>query len=271
MKKLSKKVIIFSSIAIGFATLMNAPFIWMILTSFKPASEVFSTILPSQYKFSNYEMAWTSVPMGRYIFNSLFMALTHSISHIILGSIAAFAFAKMRWKGRNLAFVIFLSAMMIPGEVTLIPNFITITKLGWVDTYQALVAPTFSSIFAIFLLRQFFMTIPRDLDDAAVIDGCGKLRYLFQIVMPLSKPALLTVGLFSFVASWNELLWPLVITNAEHMRVVQVGIAAFQSKFGVDYSLVMAGTTIVTLPIIILFFFVQRQFIEGISMSGLKG
>lgn len=271
MTKISQKTVLFSAVAIGLTTLMNAPFIWMILTSLKPSNEVFTTILPSQYRFSNYELAWTSVPMGRYIFNSLFMALTHAVSHMILGSIAAFAFAKMRWRGKNIAFVIFLSAMMIPSEVTLIPNFITITKLGWVDTYKALIAPTFSSIFAIFLLRQFFMTIPRDLDDAAVIDGCSKLRYLFQIVMPLSRPALLTVGLFSFLASWNELLWPLVVTNSENMRVVQVGIAAFQSKFGIDYSLVMAGTTIVTLPIVILFFFVQRQFIEGISMSGLKG
>lgn len=271
MKRLSAKKLLFPAIAIIFATLMNAPFIWMLLTSFKPPNEVFTTILPSEYRFSNYELAWTAVPMARYILNSLFMALTHACSHIILGSIAAFAFAKMRWKGRNIAFVVFLSALMIPNEVTLIPNFITITKLDWVDTYQALITPTFSSIFAVFLLRQFFLTIPRDLDDAAVIDGCGKLRYLFQIVMPLSKPALLTVGLFSFLASWNELLWPLVVTNSEKMRVVQVGIAAFQSKFGIDYGLVMAGTTIVTLPIIILFFFVQRQFIEGISMSGLKG
>lgn len=271
MKELSPRQLLFSVIAISFATLMNLPFIWMVLTSLKPPNEVFTTILPSEYRFSNYELAWNSVPMGRYILNSLFVALTHALSHTILGSITAFAFAKMRWRGRNIAFVLFLSAMMIPSEVTLIPNFITVTKLRWVDTYQALIAPTFSSIFAVFLLRQFFMTIPRDLDDAAVIDGCGKLRYLFQIVMPLSKPALLTVGLFSFLASWNELLWPLVVTNSENMRVVQVGIAAFQSRFGIDYGLVMAGTTIVTLPIIILFFFVQRQFIEGISMSGLKG
>jgi len=190
---------------------------------------------------------------------------------MLLGAMAAFAFAKMRWKGRDGMFVVFLSAMMIPGEVTLIPNFITVNFLGWIDSYMALIIPGLSSIFAIFLLRQFFMTIPRDLDDAALVDGCGRLRSLFQVILPLSRPALLTVGLFSFLDSWNELLWPLVVTNSEKMRVVQVGIAAFQTKFGIDYGLVMAGTTMVTLPIIILFLFVQRHFIEGIALSGIKG
>jgi len=203
--------------------------------------------------------------------NSLLVAVSRASGQMLLGAMAAFAFAKMRWKGRDGMFVVFLSAMMIPGEVTLIPNFITVNFLGWIDSYMALIIPGLSSIFAIFLLRQFFMTIPRDLDDAALVDGCGRLRYLFQVILPLSRPALLTVGLFSFLDSWNELLWPLVVTNSEKMRVVQVGIAAFQTKFGIDYGLVMAGTTMVTLPIIILFLFVQRHFIEGIALSGIKG
>jgi multiple sugar transport system permease protein len=256
---------------IGGFTLLNLPFIWMVLSSFKPQSEIFTTILPSRLDFSNYSLSWTAVPMGRYLLNTCFIAIAHAAGHMLLGAIVAFAFAKMQWKGRNWMFMVFLSAMMIPGEVTLIPNFITINFLGWMDSYKALVIPGLLNVFGVFLLRQYFLTIPRDLDDAAVMDGCGRLRYLFQVVLPISKPALLTVGLLSFVGSWNELLWPLVVTNSEKMRVVQVGMAAFQSKFGIDYGLVMAGTTIVTLPIIILFFFVQKQFIEGITLSGIKG
>lgn len=267
----TKKRAIFSAVMISGFTLLNLPFIWMVLSSFKPQSEIFTTILPSRLDLSNFSLAWTSVPMGRYLLNSLFIAIAHAAGHMLLGAIVALAFAKMRWKGRNLIFMVFLSAMMIPGEVTIIPNFITMNFLGWIDTYKGLIIPGLLNIFGVFLLRQYFLTIPRDLDDAAVMDGCGKLRYLFQIVLPVSKPALLTVGLLSFVGSWNELLWPLVVTNSENMRVVQVGIVAFQGKFGIDYGLVMAGTTIVTLPIIILFFFVQKQFIEGITLSGIKG
>lgn len=267
----TKKRAIFSAVMISGFTLLNLPFIWMVLSSFKPQSEIFTTILPSRLDLSNYSLAWTSVPMGRYLLNSLFIAIAHAVGHMLLGAIVAFAFAKMQWKGRNLMFMVFLSAMMIPGEVTLIPNFITMNFLGWIDTYKGLIIPGLLNIFGVFLLRQYFLTIPRDLDDAAMMDGCGRLRYLFQVVLPISKPALLTVGLLSFVGSWNELLWPLVVTNSENMRVVQVGIVAFQGKFAIDYGLVMAGTTIVTLPIIILFFFVQKQFIEGITLSGIKG
>jgi multiple sugar transport system permease protein len=252
---------------------MNLPFFWMVSTSLKAPKEVFTyppKWFPETPILENYINAWNAVPFARYIFNTLVVALAKMSGHVFFGILAAYAFAKMRFRGAKFIFYLFLSTMMIPGEVNMVPGFIIIRAFGWIDTYRALIIPGLTDVFAIFLLRQFFLSIPRDLDDAAKIDGCGRFRYVVQVIVPLSKPVIFTVILFSFLATWNDFLGPLIYTNSESMRVVQVGIAVFQTKFAYDYAELMAATTMVTLPVIIVFLFVQRHFIEGITMSGMK-
>ena len=256
-----------------FVLLINLPFFWMISASFKMKDEVLAfppTVFPSRINLDGYIYIWTLVPFARYFLNSIIVSVSIAISKIILSSIAAFAFAKIPFKGKDTIFYIFLGTMMIPFEVIVIPNYIIVSGLHWLDTYWALIIPFVVGAFSIFLLRQFFMGIPRDLDDAAEIDGAGKLKYLFSIIYPLSKPALLTVGLYAFLASWNSFLWPLIVTNKDEMRVIQIGLKALQDSWMIEWNALTAASTLATVPIIILFFFVQKQFLEGISITGLK-
>lgn len=264
-------VYVLLTIGAAFALL---PFLWMISTSLKMPSEVVSMPprwIPSQFMWENYREAWTSAPFARYFFNSFYVAIACTFLELITSALGAYAFAKMDFFGKNILFVTFLGTMMIPGEVLLIPNYVTIIKLGWVDTYKAMIIPWMVSVFAIFLMRQFFLTIPNELHDAAKIDGCSRFRYLWQIVIPLSKPVLVTAALFKFVGSWNAFLWVLIVTNEPVMRTVPVGLSFFSTDMGTDYHLLMAASTFALLPILILFFFLQKQFIQGISRSGLKG
>ncbi len=257
-----------------FVLIVNIPFFWMISTSFKYAPEILAyppKLFPSKLNFDGYKYIWTLVPFGRYFINTLFVSISIAVCKIILASFSAYAFAKIPFKGKNTVFFIFLGTMMIPMEVIIIPNYITLNLIGWLDTYWALIIPFIVGAFSIFLLRQFFMQIPRDLDDAAIIDGCGRTRYLFTIIYPLSKPALLTVGLYAFLASWNSFLWPLIVTNSDKMRVIQIALKALQDSWMIDWTSLTAASAIATVPIIILFFFVQKQFLEGIAITGLKG
>ncbi len=259
---------------LAFVIIINVPFFWMISTSFKEGVEVLAyppKLFPSRINLDGYKYIWTLVPFARYFINTLFVSITIALSKIILASLAAYSFAKIPFKGKNTIFYIFLGTMMIPMEVIIIPNYITLNIIGWLDTYWALIIPFIVGAFSIFLLRQFFMQIPRDLDDAAVIDGCGRIRYLFTIIYPLSRPALLTVGLYAFLASWNSFLWPLIVTNSDEMRVIQIALKALQDSWMIDWTSLTAASTIATVPIIILFFFVQKQFLEGIAITGLKG
>ena len=221
--------------------------------------------------WENYKIAWNSVPFATYFFNSFFVAIVCTILELATSALGAYAFAKMDFFGKKLLFMIFLGTMMVPGEMLLIPNYITIIKLGWIDSYKALIIPWIVSVFGIFLMRQFFMTIPDELHDAAKIDGCGRFRFLWQIVIPLSKPVLVTAALFKFIGSWNAFLWVLIVTNSPEMRTLPVGLSYFSSEAGTDFHLMMAASTFALLPILILFFFTQKQFIQGITKSGLKG
>jgi len=248
------------------------PFAWMVLTSLKSYREVATRAFwPSVLRFSNYVEAWQSAPFARYFANSGFMASLTVLGVLFTSILAAYAFARMGFVGKRALFNIFLATMMIPGAITLIPNFITIRQLGWYDSYWALIVPWTASVFSIFLLRQFFAQIPNDLHDAAVLDGCGGFRFLVQIVLPLSKPALLSVALFNFIGSWNAFQWPLIVTSREAMRPVQVGLAVFTKESGTDTQLLMAAATITILPVVLLYFLVQRRFIEGIATTGIRG
>lgn len=248
------------------------PFVWMVLTSLKTFPEFAQQqFLPSVPQWSNYALAWNMAPFGRYLTNSVIVSVFTTIAVLITSSLAAYAFARIDFFGKEIVFTLFLTTLMIPFEITMIPNFVIIRNLEWIDTYQALIIPFTASVFGIFLLRQFFQQIPNDYYDAAVLDGAGHLRFLTSIVLPLSQPALISVALFTFLGAWNGLLWPLIVTNSQEMRTAQIGLYTFISEAGTQTHLLMAASVIVITPIIVLYFFAQKQFIEGISASGLKG
>lgn len=268
-----KKALVYLILIIG-VVIVGFPFFWMVMSSLKPLDEVIlfpPTIFPTKWLFSNYVEAWRSAPFARYFLNTTLVASLVTVSVLVTSSLAAYAFALMDFKGRSFIFALFLATMMVPYEVSLIPNFVLIRKLGWYNTYAALIVPWSCNAFSVFLLRQFFMNIPKDLFDAAKIDGCGNFEMLWRVAIPLSTPAILTVSLFSFLGSWNALLWPLVVTSSEEMRVLQVGLAVFMREEGTQYHLLMAAATLTIVPIVILYFFFQRRFIEGIVLSGIKG
>ncbi len=211
-----------------------------------------------------------SVNFGRYFWVSFFTGILSTAGTLLTSALAAFAFAKMSFPGKGLFFYIVLLTMMVPGQVLLIPNFLTLGTLGWLDTYLALIVPFLASVFTIFLMRQFFMTIPDDLWDAAQIDGTGRFRFLWQIVAPLSKPVFITAGIFLFLGNWNALLWPLIVTSSPEMRTLMVGLQTFNEEAGSEFELLMAASTMAVLPVVILFFLLQRFFIQGIARTGLK-
>ncbi len=255
------------------AAVMLLPFIWMLSTSVKTLSEALSIPpiwIPSRFHWENYVNAWNAAPFGRYFFNSAFIAVTTTVGEVITTVFAAYAFAKMNFFGKGFLFTLLLGTLMIPGQMLLVPNYVTIKRLGWYNTYWALIIPWIVSVFGIFLLRQFFRTIPDELWDSARIDGCSRLRFIWQIVVPLAKPGIATVALFKFIGSWNAFLWVLIMTDKVELRTVPVGLRFFMSDMGTDYPLLMAAATLAIVPILILFFVAQRQFIQGIARTGLK-
>jgi multiple sugar transport system permease protein len=184
---------------------------------------------------------------------------------------AAYAFARLRFPGRDVLFVGVIGTMMLPGTIMLVPSYLILHWLNWIDTYYALVVPSLFNAFGIFLMRQFFLTIPRELDDAAVIDGASRFGILWRVYVPLSKPALATIGIFTFMGQWNSFIWPLIVTNSEEMRVITTGISMFKDQYNTNWTLMMAASTTATVPLLIVFLFAQRWFIEGITLTGLKG
>jgi multiple sugar transport system permease protein len=250
------------------------PFLWMVLTSLKSYidASAATALLPQQWLFSNYADAWNQVGnFPRYFANTLFIGFSTVAGVLLTSILAAYAFARMHFPGREILFIILLSTMMIPFEVTLIPNFILMRDFQWIDHYEAMIIPWTASAFSIFLLRQFFRAIPNELYDAAVIDGCGHLRFLATIVLPLSKPALITSGLFTFLGSWNSLMWPLLVTNNPLMRPLQVGISSFITDAGTQVQLLLAAVTISVIPVILIYLLLQHWFIEGIATVGIRG
>ncbi len=257
----------------ALALITVAPFLWMVLTSFKNLGEIMvypPSWWPKHGSLSNYISALQAAPFGRYYANSLFVAISVTIGQILTCSMAAYAFARLKFRGRDVLFYIFLGTMMIPGQVTMIPSFMVLYWLGWVDTYQALIVPGLASAFGTFLLRQFFMSIPRELEEAASIDGCGRWGILWKIILPLAKPALATLAVFTFMGVFNDFLWALIVVNSEEMRTVQLGLAIFRDRYQTDWGQLMAGSVMATLPILLLFFIAQKYFIQGITLSGMK-
>lgn len=226
---------------------------------------------PSGLNLENFQRALEQAPLGRYLLNSVIQSTIVMVGQLITASLAAYAFAFIDFKGRNLVFLVFLSTMMIPWEATIIPNYLTIKSIGWTDTFQGLSAPFLATAFGTFLLRQFFMTLPKELHDAAIIDGSSNLRFLLTIVLPLARPALGTLAIYSFLQTYNQYLWPLLVTNDQSMRTVQIGIALLQDQERFMFNIVMAGVVIILVPTFVLFIFGNRQLIRGLTAGAVKG
>ena len=261
----------------GIALLFLIPFIWLILTSLKPLSQVFAnplTWLPNPIQWDNYVKALTSpaFPFPRLLANTVFYAVASTVGTVLSSAVVAYAFARMQFRGRDFLFGVTLATMMLPGIVTLIPTYVMFRLFGWVGSYAPLVVPLwFGSAFNIFLLRQFMLTIPLDLTDAARVDGATDGVILWKVMLPLIQPALLVVGLFQFLASWNDFMGPLIyLTNSEQFPLV-LGLYSFTTRMNVQWNLLLAASVAVMLPMVVLFFLAQRYFIEGVVMTGLKG
>ncbi|KKI92489.1 sugar ABC transporter permease [Bacillus sp. SA1-12] len=268
-----KKIVVHGLLIIG-SIIMIMPFLWMVSTSLKSFAEsmqVPPTIFPKELKFENYLEVFEKINFAQYYMNTIIITVARTAFQLILCSLAAYAFARLRFPGKNLIFIAILSVLMVPSQVVMIPSFVIMRELGWIDTFYAIIVPGIFSAFGTFLLRQFFMAIPKELDEAAKIDGCSFFGIYWRIIMPLSKPALVSLAIFTILAAWNDFLWPLIATNSDEMRVLSIGIATFQGQYATEYPLLMAGALMSTAPMIIIFLFLQKYFIEGIALSGVKG
>jgi multiple sugar transport system permease protein len=255
------------------ALTMLAPFLWMLSTSLMDELEVFRfppRLLPETPVWDNYAGALSARPFGRYFLNSLVFAVCIVVGQLFTAATAGYAFAKFQFNGRDKLFLLFLSTMMVPGVVVMIPRFLLIDALGWIDSYAGLISTELVSVWGIFLMRQYFRSVPKELEDAARIDGAGPWRVFWTISLPLAKPALATLGLFAFIEAWKNLLWPLIVTRSMSMRTVEVGIASFHGTFVMNWPYQMAAATTAVAPILLLFFFTQRYFVRGIQMTGFK-
>ena len=251
------------------------PFFWLVSTSLKELDQIFTMPpiwIPNPLRWQNYPEALSYFPFLRQLRNTLIIALSSTGLTLISSTLVAFSFSRLRWVGRDLCFFLMLATMMLPYQVTMIPLFIIYRSLNWVNSFLPLIIPhAFGVPFFIFLLRQFFLSIPKDLDDAATIDGCLEVGILRHIILPLAKPALTTVALFQFLGSWNDFLGPLIYLNDPDKYTLPLGIQVFASTSGVQWGWMMAATTVLTVPVVVLFFFTQRTFIQGISVTGMKG
>lgn len=264
------------ALMIVLSIIMVVPFYVMLVTSFMSLGQAYSfppSLLPNPVILSNYPNALGLEPFGRYFLNSTIVAIVITAARLLSCSLGAYAFARLVFPARDLIFYIYLSTLMIPEHVTLIPLFLIMRLLGWINTYEGLAVPFFVTAFGVFLLRQFFLTIPREIEEAAVIDGCGSFGVYWRIILPLARPGLAALAILSFVTSWNQFIWPLIITNTDQMRTMVVGIGMLSGNENqiANWPYVMVIATVAVIPSLITFAFGQRYFVQGITLSGLKG
>ncbi|MFZ5815045.1 MAG: carbohydrate ABC transporter permease [Bacillota bacterium] len=253
---------------------MIFPFLWMLSTSFKTNTGVLAMppkLIPDPFTTENYRRVAETFPVGRFFLNSLFVAVTATAGHLLTASMAAYAFARLQWRGRDAIFLLYLATLMIPQQVTLTPLFILMTLIGWTDSYQALILPGFFGAFGTFLMRQFLLTIPRSLEEAAFVDGASHWTVFWRIILPLSRPALSTLMVFTFMGNWNAFLWPLVVTSNPKFMTLPLGLATLQGRWATEWNLVMAGAVLNVMPMILVYLVAQKQFIKGVTLSGIKG
>lgn len=257
---------------------MLLPFIWMIITSVKEQREVFTfppTFIPSgQWHWENFLKVVSVENFGRFFLNSSIVTVSVVLGSLFINSLSAYAFARLKFVGRNVLFMLYLATMMIPWVITVIPSYIIVFKLRWLDTFASLIVPGLASVYGIFLLRQFFLTLPVELEDAALIDGCGRFRIYSTIFIPLSRPALATLGVFTFMGVWTDFLWPYLMANSDKVRTLEVGLLVFRKSmlgwYIMDWPLLMSASTVVLLPVVIVFLLTQRFYVKGIALTGMK-
>jgi len=276
-KEFTKKTLAYFVLSLIGLT-MFVPFLWMISTSFKAPGEVFTQPkiwwrywIPSEIVWENYVRAWNAIPFGRFYLNSIFVAICVTAGQVATSSFAAYAFGRLKFPGRDKIFFAYLATLMVPKAVIMIPVFALVSKLGWIDFYIALIVPALFEAYGTFLLRQFFMSLPTELEDAAKIDGCGLFGIYWRIILPLSKPALATLAVFVFMGNWRSFIWPLLVINRTSLKTLPIGLEYFKSQYTTDWTLLMAGSVMATVPLMIVFLFSQRFFVEGIKLSGMKG
>ncbi|HLZ62496.1 MAG TPA: carbohydrate ABC transporter permease [Ktedonosporobacter sp.] len=270
----SIRTVLLYSVVVVAAAFALFPLYWVVITSLLTAHSA-QDIVPHfwpDWAWSNYVRAWTAAPWAQYFTNSLFIACSTVILAVITSLLAGYAFGTMKFPGRNVLFLAILGLIMIPGEATLIPSYLIVSTLGWIDTYQAQIIPYAVSISGIFLVRQFFLALPPSLWEAAQLDGCSRFGYLWRVAAPLARPALAVIALQVFIGSWNAFLWPYLVTSSDTFRPVEVGLQSFVSgEGGVDPTGLAAAAAFTTLPVLVVFLVAQRQFIEGISAGSTKG
>jgi multiple sugar transport system permease protein len=260
------------SLASLLAFVQLFPILWMLLGAFKPQEEANGArLLPQHPTLDNLSTVFTTIPFGRYLLNSLVTSVVVTILLVGFGSMAGYALARMRFRGREVVFGMYLSTLLVALPVIVVPLYIVVSELGMADTYAGLIVPVSFTAFPVFLMRQFYLQFPRDLEEAADLDGAGYLRRFVSIVLPLSKPMLAALGVLTFLATWNSFLWPLTVAKSSDLWVVQVGIATFQSQYGGQWNLIMAASTVAAIPTLLVFLLLQRQIIESIKATGLKG
>jgi multiple sugar transport system permease protein len=257
------------------AIVMMFPIFWLVTTSLKTKKQIFRfppVWIPDPIRWQNYTDALRAQPFDRYAMNTLIITVASIVGVLASSSLVAYAFARLRFPGRDILFFLILSELMLPQTVTLIPRYIEFKQFGWIDTWWPLIVPNyFGNAFFIFLLRQFFRTIPRDLSDAAKVDGASEFRIFWQIILPLSRPALTVVAIFTFLYNWNDYLEPLIYITSEEKYTVSLGLANFRDQLSTEWGMLMAGSVMAIVPVIVLFFAAQRYFIRGVVLSGLKG
>lgn len=275
MKKHSfKRYLLVHIILIAGAVLMVFPFIWMVLTSFKTIGETMQippTIFPKSLRLDGYKGVLAALPFARVYVNTIIVTVITVLGQIVFCSMAAYAFARLRFRGKNVIFVILLSVLMVPSQIFIMPQYLIMQKLGILDTLRALVIQNLFSAFTVFLLRQFFMTLPKELEEAAIMDGCGFFRIYAQIMMPLIKPGIVAVVIFTGKSSWNSFMWPLIVNTSPDKMILAPALATLQGQFTTNYAIQMAGAVMAVIPVIIMFFVFQKQFIEGVAQTGVKG
>lgn len=272
-KQQIRTTLILALILIPAALIVLVPYLWMFTTSLKArgTTGLPPYLFPNIFEFGNYVKAWQAAPFIRYYLNTTIVAVAIILSRVAFAGMAAYAFAFLRFPGRNLLFLLFLGTMMIPFQATIIPSYLIIRDLHWFNSLQALIVPRMVDAFSIFLLRQAFISFPRDYLDAARLDGCSHWQALWRVVVPINSSSLVTMGLFAFLFAWNDYLWPLLVANSEQMRTIQLGLQVFAGRYQTEWTYMMAGTVTATLLPVILFLVAQRSFISGLSRSGLKG
>ena len=266
--------------ALGFGFVLVAsvffilPYLWSLSISFQPPGDVFAwpiKLMPDPGTLENYRRLWTEIPFGRWLFNSAVVAALVTVSNLFFASLAGYAFARLEFPGKKVIFYAFLATMMVPGHVTLAPKFMLLNAFGMINTYQGLIVPGLVQVFGIFLMKQFFENLPKELEEAAIIDGLTRFQIFWYVVLPVSRPALVALGIYTFQGNWNDFLWPVIVTTTQDMYTLPLGMAMFRYEFKVEWTVLMAGSVLLSLPMLIIFVVFQRLFIQTAVSSGLKG